>query len=260
MAQKASKKPIKTEMFDETIEEPKTLDPPSSPMAQIEQSTSQMELNEEVSDAESQASNLSGMSERTLDKIQNMGGKSDFDQIAMDQIINSVVDKLSTTLQSLCVSERVVQAQQTAQDWQDICRLMVANPEIINEKLSVNRGPSTVFKKIGVDMTDPSKASLSQFLASPLSSSIWRIMIIFELNQDDPIFDKWWKKVKTDHKDPWGKLSKYLQAAAYFVNVADNLWTELSINPTSMSAQKIITHLTVLGDWIRSGKTKRLNS
>ena len=77
---------------------------------------------------------------------------------------------------------------------------------------------------------------------------------MFELNQMDPMFEKWWKKIKTDQKDPWSKLSKYVQAASYFVNVADNLWTNLSINPTMMSAQKIITHLTVLGDWSRSGK------
>ena len=252
MAQKASKKSIKKEMFDEMTDEPQTSTGAVEPTAQIEQSETQEETKDRNSDEESQASNLSNMTDRELEKVQ---GKLDFDQLAIDQIIHSVVDKLSTTLQSLCVSERVVQAQQTAQDWQDICRLMVANPEIINEKLSVNRAPSTVFKKIGVDMTDPSKATLSQFLASPLSSPIWRVMMMFELNQDDPIFDKWWKKIKTDQKDPFAKLSKYLQAASYFVNVAENLWTELSINPTAMSAQKIITHLTVLGDWIRSGKS-----
>ena len=239
-------------MFDETVDEPQA----SGVDSQLndDQNTVQNEQSGEVSDAESQASNLSAASDREVERSQGPVLKSDMDQIAMDQIISSVVDKLSTTLQSLCVSDRVVQAQQTAKAWQDVCHLMVANPEVINEKLSVNRNPNTVFKRIGVDMSDPSKTTLSQFLASPLSSSIWRIMVMFELNQMDPIFEKWWKKIKTDQKDPWSKLSKYVQAASYFVNVADNLWTNLSVNPTSMSAQKIITHLTVLGDWIRSGK------
>ena len=48
----------------------------------------------------------------------------------MEQIVSAVVNKLSTSLQTLCVSERVVAAQQTAHDWKELCKMMIANPEI----------------------------------------------------------------------------------------------------------------------------------
>ena len=84
-------------------------------------------------------------------------------------------------------------------------------------------------------------------------------MTTFELQQGDPLFMKWWKKIKTDQKDPWVKLTKYLQATSYFVAISEQFWTTMSVNPTSWSAQKIITYLTTMGDWIRSGKQSKLS-
>ena len=94
---------------------------------------------------------------------------------------------------------------------------MIANPEVINDRLSVNQGPTNVYRRLGVDVSDPSKISLAQFLASPISAPIWRFLVMFEINQHDPMLEKWWKNVKND-KDPWGKLCKYLQAVNNFLN------------------------------------------
>ena len=119
-------------------------------------------LHEDSDMNQSQASNLSQLEPRELEKAvspvteENATVRLD---IAMEQIVSSVVNKLSVTLQSLCVSDRVLKAQQTAEDWKEVCKLMIANPEIINEKLSINQGPSRVFKRIGADMSDPTKVS-----------------------------------------------------------------------------------------------------
>ena len=169
---------------------------------------------EHASEAESAASNLSAVADRIPEQANH--GMSNIDD-SMEKIVSSVVDKLSTTLQSLCVSDRVVAAQRMADDWKGICKLMIANPEIINEKLSVSSGPNTLLKQIGVDMSDPSKITLAQFLASPMSTPVWRIISIFEITQFDPLLEKWWRNIRADTKDPWTKLNKYLQAISYFV-------------------------------------------
>ena len=161
----------------------------------------------------SQASNLSGTSERVTEQAK-IGIESD--DKTMNRIISSVVNKLSTTLQSLCVSDRVIEAQRSAQDWKELCKLMIANPELINEKLSVTQGPHTTFRRICIDVSDPSKISVQQFMSSPMSAPIWKFMVVFEIHQHDPILEKWWKSIKTD-KDPWGKLCKYLQAVNNFL-------------------------------------------
>lgn len=166
----------------------------------------------EVSEPESQASNLSAAADRVPEQANN----GVFDD-SMEQIISTVVNKLSTTLQSLCVSERVIAAQSSANDWKEICKLMIANPEVINEKLSISRGPNTLLRQIGVDMSDPSKVTLAQFLASPLSTPLWRIISMFEITQFDPLLEKWWRNIKVDSKDPWTKLNKYIQAMNYFI-------------------------------------------
>ena len=167
---------------------------------------------QEASDQESQASNLSALADRVPEQANN----GVFDE-SMEQIISTVVNKLSTTLQSLCVSDRVVAAQKSANDWKEICKLMIANPEVINEKLSISQGPNTLLRQIGVDMSDPSKLTLAQFLASPLSAPMWRIISMFEITQFDPLLEKWWRNIKVDTKDPWTKLNKYIQAMNYFI-------------------------------------------
>ena len=127
--------------------------------------------------------------------------------------MEQVVSKLSPTLQSLVVSDRVVEARKSADEWKDICKLMAANPEVINERLSLNEstGPR-VFRRMNADLSDPTVVSWQQFLQLPLSQPIWNIMISFEINQNDPIWDRWWKKIKNDQKDPYVKLCKYIQA------------------------------------------------
>ena len=109
-----------------------------------------------------------------------------------------------------------------------------------------------VFKKIGADMSDPSKISLQQFLSSPMSAPLWKILTMFEINQNDPMLMKWWRKIKNDQKDPWQKLNKYIQAMSYILQASETFWMTMAINPTSWSAQKIITYMTVIGDWIRA--------
>ena len=174
-------------------------------------------------------------------------------QEAMTGIVNEVVNKITPTLQGLIVSDRVIEAQKTAEDWKTMCNLMASSPDIINEKLSLNNGPTKVFRRLNLDMSDPSVVNWQQFLQTPMSQPIWKLMIAFEINQHDPIWDKWWKKIKNDPKDPYIKLCKYLQALMNFHAVSDHFWMQMAINPTCWSAQKIIMFITSMGDWIRSG-------
>ena len=75
-----------------------------------------------------------------------------------------------------------------------------------------------MLRQIGVDMSDPSKLTLSQFMASPMSMPLWRLIHTFEITQYDPMLEKWWKGIKMDTKDPSTKLAKYLQAMNYFLS------------------------------------------
>ena len=100
MVKSASKKTNPDEfMFDAPVSEPEIIPNPEEQQVHYE--------HEEVSNA-SQASNLSGKPERTAEPIKL--GEGSFDN-SMEQIVSAVVNKLSTTLQSLCVSDRVVAAQ-----------------------------------------------------------------------------------------------------------------------------------------------------
>ena len=103
-----------------------------------------------------------------------------------------------------------------------------------------------------MDISDPSTVSLAQFLATPMSGPLWTIMVNFEVNQNDPIFSKWWRKIQNDHKDSFVKLCKYMQALHHFNEMSEQLWTQMAINPTAWSIQKISIYLTACGDWIRS--------
>ena len=119
--------------------------------------------NERVFDGASQdseASNLSAQSGHVSNQAK-LGGESL--DTTMEQIISAVVNKLSTSLQALCVSDRVVEAQQSAQDWKELCKLMIANPEVINDKLSVNQHPNNIYRRIGADISDPSKEYFKRF-------------------------------------------------------------------------------------------------
>lgn len=172
---------------------------------------------------------------------------------AIGQIVETVVNKLSTTLQSLVVTDRVLEARKTADEWKDVCRIMANNPELIQKMgFSKNEQPQKVFKRLNMDISDPSTTSLAQFLSTPMSGPIWTIMVAFEVNQNDPIFTKWWRKIQNDHKDSFTKLCKYMQALHHFNEMSEQLWTQMAINPTAWSIQKIIVYLTACGDWIRS--------
>ena len=169
--------------------------------------------NEPDSDQESEASNLSAQADRIPEQVPNV---QKFDE-SVEQIVATVVDKLSTTLQTLCISERIIEARQSADDWKHLCNLMISNHEVINDKLSIKQGPQLMLKHFGVDMSDPSKITLAQFMASPISTPLWRLVNMFEITQFDPMLEKWWKGIKLDTKDPTTKLAKYLQAMNYFL-------------------------------------------
>jgi len=207
-------------------------------------------LNQVDEENESQASNLS--------QLQGSSQKDDREchsqiEQSIDQIVETVVNKLSTTLQSLCISDRVIEARQSAAEWKDVCLLMAKNPELI-EKLGITGGdpPRKVFKRLNADMSDPTLMTLQQFLSTPLSTPIWTLMVNFEITQNDPMLNKWWKRVQNDSKDSYAKLCKYLQAVMHFNHVSEQLWTQMSINPTAWSIQKISIYLTACGDWLRS--------
>ena len=177
---------------------------------------------------------------------------------AMQDMVEKVVNKLTPTLQSLIVSERVLEAQKAAEDWKAICNLMASNPEVINEKLSIRNGPTQVFRRLNADLSDPSTVTWTQFLQLPMSQPVWSLMINFEINQNDPIWEKWWKKIKNDHKDAFTKMCKYLQALTNFNKISEIFWMQMALNPSAWSAQKIIMYLTAQGDWLRSGNYKHL--
>ena len=105
---------------------------------------------------------------------------------AIDQIVETVVNKLSSTLQSLVVTDRVLEARKTADEWKDVCRIMANNPDLIH-KMGFSKGdqPQKVFKRLNLDISDPSTVSLSQFLATPMSGPVWTIMVSFEIREKD---------------------------------------------------------------------------
>ena len=94
---------------------------------------------------------------------------------------------------------------------------------------------------------------MDQFLISPMSEPVWKLMTHFGLQQNDPIIKKWWTKVAGEGKgDSQARLHRYLQALNYFNYVSNNFWTQISVNPTFFTIEAIAVRLTALGDWIRA--------
>ena len=101
---------------------------------------------------------------------------------------------------------------------------------------------------------------MEQFLISPLSAPVWQIMQTFGLTQKDPIWQKWWTKVKGDNKgDSSMRLAKYLQAMRFFNSISDSFWAQMSVNPTVFSLEGIVIKLTQLGDWLRAASLDAYN-
>ena len=102
--------------------------------------------------------------------------------------------------------------------------------------------------------------TFEQFLVSPISAPLWKIMQAFNVGQSDPLWRKWWQKVQTDQKgDAPSRLARYLQAMRYFNLVSDNFWLQMSVNPTYFSLEGIVIRLTQMGDWIRAASIDAYN-
>ena len=73
------------------------------------------------------------------------------------EIVDRVTNNITGTLQTLIVSDRLVAAENNANDWKKLCKLMANNPEIINKKMMLSDTPGQAFKKLGADLTDINK-------------------------------------------------------------------------------------------------------
>ena len=89
-------------------------------------------------------------------------------------------------------------------------------------------------------------------MASPLSSPVWTVITKLDIAPTSDIFTKWWKKTKTDARvDTWRKLARYLQCMRYFNQLSDQFWSQMSVNPTYWSVQRIAVSLAQQANWLK---------
>ena len=79
------------------------------------------------------------------------------DQISVQDIVDQVTNNITTTLQTLIVSDRVLAAEKNSQDWKHLCQLMANNPELINKRMGSAKSAEDAVRQIGADLTDISK-------------------------------------------------------------------------------------------------------
>ena len=82
------------------------------------------------------------------------------DTISVQDIVDKVTTNITTTLQTLIVSDRVLAAEKNSQDWKHLCQLMANNPELINKRMGTANSADEAVRQIGADLTNLSKVSI----------------------------------------------------------------------------------------------------
>ena len=107
--------------------------------------------------------------------------------------------------------------------------------------------------KQSLEFEHPCDQSWSQFMATPLSTPVWTLIMKLDIPPTAEVFTKWWKKIKSDTRfDAWKKLARYLQCLRYFNQASDAFWAQIGTNITYWSIQKIATELTFQANWLKA--------
>ena len=162
-------------------------------------------------------------------------------KLMVSQVVPEVVQELEGTLRAICVPERLVQAEKSAQDWRRMAEMAVRRPESFSRSI------------IDKNSTHPVHLPLKEFLLHPMASPIWRLQTRLGLAEVDFNFKKWWKKIHTDDKfSPEAKLGRYLEMINLFLAVGDNFWPIMATNPTYLSIQRIASELAAMAGWLKA--------
>ena len=162
-------------------------------------------------------------------------------KLMLSQIVPEVVKELENTLRTICVPERVLLAEKSAQDWQRMAEMAIRKPEIFKHSV-LNRSES-----------HPVFLPLKEFLNHPMSGPIWRLQTRLNLSDEDINFGKWWKRIHSDSKiNPIQKLAKYLEMINLFLATGDNFWPVMATNPTYFSVQRVASELAAMAGWLKA--------
>ena len=162
-------------------------------------------------------------------------------KLLVSQIVPEVVQELEATLRSICVPERVLAAEKSAQDWKRMAEMAVRKPEMFTNSL-VKR-----------DETHPVFLPLNEFLLHPMAAPLWRLQTRLNLAEDDINFKKWWKRIHSDPKfSPQQKVSRYLEMINMFIAAGDRFWPIMATNPTYLSIQRISSELAAMSGWLKA--------
>ena len=170
-------------------------------------------------------------------------------------VVEQVVTQLAPIIRTFCVTERMVQIQQESDDWKSLVALLMKNPKLTvsnwDPKVTTSLDQKEIRKAIA--FPHPCEQTWEQFMASPLSTPVWTVILKLDLVPTADIFTKWWKKIKSDTRfDAWKKLSRYLQCIRYFNQASDDFWAQMSTNPTYWSLQKISVNLAIQANWLKA--------
>ena len=162
-------------------------------------------------------------------------------KLLVSQIVPEVVQELENTLRTICVPERVAQAEKSAQDWRRMAEMAIRKPENFQ---------TSILNKVSAH---PVFLPLKEFLLHPMASPIWRLQTRLNLVEDDINFKKWWKKIHTDEKfSPELKLARYLEMINFFLSTGDHFWSTMATNPTYFSIQRIASELAAMAGWLKA--------
>ena len=162
-------------------------------------------------------------------------------KLLVSQVVPEVVQELEATIRAICVPERLLQAEKSAQDWRRMAEMAVRRPENFSK---------TILNK---DSSHPVHLPLKEFLLHPMASPIWRLQTRLGLTEVDFNFKKWWKKIHTDDKySPEAKLGRYLEMINLFLATGDNFWPIMATNPTYLSIQRIASELAAMAGWLKA--------
>ena len=162
-------------------------------------------------------------------------------KLMLSQLVPEVVKELENTLRTICVPERILVAEKSAQDWQRMAEMAIRKPEMFKNSV-LNKSES-----------HPVFLPLKEFLNHPMSGPLWRLQTRLNVSDEDINFNKWWKKIHTDSKiNPNQKLAKYLEMVNLFLATGDNFWPVMATNPTYFSIQRIASELAAMAGWLKA--------
>ena len=79
------------------------------------------------------------------------------DENAVQLVVDKVTKKIASTIETLVVTDRVSIAEQNMADWRNLCNILTANPELINNKIMANSHPKDALKVVGPDFENLAK-------------------------------------------------------------------------------------------------------